>query len=656
MIQEQTTMITHWALVIGVNHYSNPEEHLKGAVNDANLVKEYLEISVPTNLNIVSLTASSPSIIRGPPCEPPNIWPTCNNTLSQLEQIIKNANSGDRVFMYFAGHGAHIPKSSTHALVLLSRDGCEKEYLRINSIYKRVDEMIDKGLNVTLILDCCFSGAIVRGDDEQINIRVRSLDYDLNVPIYRAQELASTNIEASDNTRSAVMQRSWNEYARGFMVLCACAPDERAYEIQLHGKSQGLFTHYLIHALNLLFKSGLSLTHFAVHEQISTSLHAHWSRQTPMRYGKTDHMLFGESLLVPEGKFFSAYRDDNGSLLLRAGELHGIAKGDEFHASPVEQERATSAQSTRSIANMRVTGVRSVESDLEEIDGHFEGPKVRKWEMKPLTSLTSDVILVGLPSGYKEEIESMCREPLRYVRLVDRQATTPNQVQESCSYNVMINAQDQIEIVNPLMEKIQSIPPIHRDSKAVPHQLERVLRHIAEFKYFESLENRIPNPGFQSSYSIKCSHSREHSNRFEIQHEEVVTFTLENKGKDQLYVGVFNFRPSWSMIGLTAKRGFIVLPMNGAKKVRLKMVVPQLLQDDKQTRCEDHIKFLITNTATHFQWCLPDIVDTINGVNEIHRGENINLYASLAGLIDKFRGQEESVWATQSFLIRTHMT
>jgi uncharacterized caspase-like protein len=643
MTQGPIIGVAHWALVIGINHYSNPEENLQGCVNDANLMKRYLELSIGTKLNVVSLTSTLPPTLPGPPTEDLQSLPTFENVVAHLQRITNQAKRGDRVFIYFAGHGAYISADSTPALVLLSSNGIEKQYFRLNALYKRVEPMIAEGLVVTIVLDCCFSGAIVRGDDRE-DIKVRGLDFDPTVTISVGPAL-----EISGTTRDTAMEYDWHRYTTGFVVLCACAPDERTFEIPLDGKVQGLFTYHLLYALTILATNGISVTHATVHERLSTGLHAYWPRQTPMRYGKVDDVLFGESLLAPGRSSIPVYKDDNRQLRLRAGQLHGIVKGDEFYASAQDDGKTAHGQ-----ANVRATLVRAVDSDLEVIDECFENATVRVWKAEPLSTLSPKFISVGIPNDLNKNIQATDPETLRYLRIIETESTSQNEYGEPCLYNVRVNVNDQYEVLD-----VFPIPTIQRSSNDAAKQIVRILRHIADFKYFEGVENRRPCSRLQAALQIECDISPGSSNKIDVMHGDKITFSFVNTGSENLYFGVFDFGPLWQMDAVT-KKGFIVLPArrhdkNGTARVILRMRVPDHFSRASLQCCEDHIKFLVTNTPTHFYWSLPAILDSLQPSGDSHRSSNEDLHTSLTSFLSDIRGHQEGEWTTQSYIVRTNL-
>jgi hypothetical protein len=86
-----------WALVIGINTYSN-KQRLNGAVADANAITQYLEttLKVPNN-HIVNLRDEGA---------------TRSNIISAFEGLRDNdgIEKGDPILIYYAGHGGKVPR------------------------------------------------------------------------------------------------------------------------------------------------------------------------------------------------------------------------------------------------------------------------------------------------------------------------------------------------------------------------------------------------------------------------------------------------------------------------------------------------------------------------------------------------------------------
>src|SRR3990172_1235363 len=97
--------MANWAIVIGVNHYLVPELCLKGAVNDAMGMRDWLLDqeggNVPLENLFLLLSADNDSQIL-----PKHLEATTLNIDEVIKKLInKSGGRGDRLFFYFAGHG-----------------------------------------------------------------------------------------------------------------------------------------------------------------------------------------------------------------------------------------------------------------------------------------------------------------------------------------------------------------------------------------------------------------------------------------------------------------------------------------------------------------------------------------------------------------------
>ncbi|MEZ5978186.1 MAG: caspase family protein [Planctomycetota bacterium] len=121
---------------------------------------------------------------------------TRESILAGLERLAGAARDGDRVVVYFAGHGCQQPARERDTLrepdlldeVLLPADaglfdrgsGSIPGAIRDDELGERLRAIRDAGAEVWLVVDACHSGSILRGEDD---VRLRGLDPDvLSVP------------------------------------------------------------------------------------------------------------------------------------------------------------------------------------------------------------------------------------------------------------------------------------------------------------------------------------------------------------------------------------------------------------------------------------------------------------------------------------------
>src|SRR5688572_23091396 len=93
---------------------------------------------------------------------------------NSLNELLKRSNSGDVAFIYYAGHGSQVPNS----LALKEADKKDESMvpsdtwkpgvkdIRDKELAVIYNKFIDKGVKLTVIMDCCHSGSLSRGPGE----------------------------------------------------------------------------------------------------------------------------------------------------------------------------------------------------------------------------------------------------------------------------------------------------------------------------------------------------------------------------------------------------------------------------------------------------------------------------------------------------------
>lgn len=658
MANTTDTATRHWAVIIGINYYRTGK-CLKGSVRDAETIKHYLEAGAK-DVDIAIFTAMTPSdpcSVR--PIEKPESWPTRANVVFSLKRVLDAANPGDFVYVHYSGHGTKTPSlaQSGHssarelALVLFEDDGIGCSYLRGRHLAGALQKMVEKGLLVTLVLDCCFSGSAVRNSD-WCGFDIRSIEVD----VADTQENDGNLFNAPSTGRDSRMEESWLIDPNGYTILSACGPHEKAWELEAEGERRGALTHFLLDALSALRKSSVEITHQSLHEYVRTRFHVSWPQQTPMRYGNTKLSFFGNPIITPDIAFISVYRTDDGRLCLRAGQLHGVYKGDEFAAYPFEMPDHVAEEKDKAPIMVKVNTARCFESDLEEIDPTSTARQISTgWKAKLTTSLSPRRIRVGLLASVDRKTQ--WNKVSKHSGFLD--LCTEHENKEPYFFNVTVNKHE-YEVVDALHKKVVGLPTVSLDSNGAVSAVVEVLQHIATFKYFEGVENRLPNTSFEASFSLIPNCATEASGNFDIKHGSTWGFAVQNTSIEPLYMAIFNFTPSWEIVNLVSSSGgdtYKVISPRTKEEIRLTMEVPESLKRRGKTQCEDILKVFITNKPTSFPtMVLPEIPLNTNGVRaSVHSGDHLSKFLSELDL--GFRGQSDGgeKWATRNFIVRTTM-
>ncbi|RYP16784.1 hypothetical protein DL767_010131 [Monosporascus sp. MG133] len=665
---EADTAVNYWAVLIGINFYPQ-DKCLEGCVRDAESVKQYLEAG-PKPVDIVILTATKPSDPRSTrPVEKPDFWPTRKNAVSSLNRILGTAKKGDFVYIHFSGHGTRRDHSGEHpnkkpgnlAFVLFEDNEHGSSYLNGPVLASCLRKMAGKGLIVTLVLDCCYSGSVLRGGDD-CSADVRAVKYKPGVDAAFPQELHMDCSDSGNTFRnSEIASDQWLVNPDGYTILSACGPHERAWECKVEGQRRGALTYFLIDALSALRKRDAEVTHQSLYQHLHTRFHVSWPRQTPMRYGNGKRSFFGRLGIASDPSFVSVYRADDDRLCLGAGQAHGVYKGDEYAVYPFHLSEVSAGQIRGTApAIVRVDTVRCLTSDLVGVKPASAAHIKTGWKAKPITYLSPLKISVrlaasvGSPHQWQEAAKQQCFLNLR----------PANGDTEPCTFNVTVNDHEEYEIFDGSHEPVVSLPTIPLNTNGAINRVVDILQHLATFKYFEGVENRSPSAFFEGSFSLLPDRATGMSGYFEVGHGDAWGFAVENSSDRPLYIAIFNFTPSWQVVNLVSQAGegdFMVVPPkedgnNGRQEIRLRMEVPQSLQSRGKNQCEDIVKVFITSKATSFpSMVLPEISLCADVRGRVRPGLD-QLSRFLSELTGRFRGGDDAFheeWATRNLIVRT---
>ncbi|KAJ4855788.1 hypothetical protein T069G_09156 [Trichoderma breve] len=595
-------------------------------------MKEYLESGLdPVDITMLTASASLDSSSQLP-SEAQDSWPTRSN-------------------------------SEDLALVLFENNEHGTSYFKGDILASCFKKMADRGLIVTVVLDCCFSGSILRTGNVR-GVGIRSVKYNPTVE-------AATSPEHQDDfgshdgdypLRSYTLLNQWLVDPKDYTILSACGPHEIAHELELStGERRGALSYFLVEALSALRKRGVDINHESIYEYMRIRFHASWPRQTPMRYGNKNFSFFGGPAIASSRPFAYVYTKNN-SLCLDAGEAHGVHTGDIYKLHPPEWLGDSANQVGDTSVTARVDTVRCLTSDLTNVEPETTKKEIGTgWHAKLLTSLSQRKISVRLPANVYDRVhQAKTLEDQSYLHLC-----ISDDDGEACMFNVVFNDQGHYEILDGLGGTIANLPSIPAGAQGAEQRLMDTLQHLSKFKYAEGIENRTPDTSFEMLFSLVsyvCDEEPSISSVFDVEHGGTWQLEIENKGKTALYFTLFNFTPSWKIKNLLSElghNGFWVLEPNSKAVLPLVMKVPELLQIKGTRCCEDIIKVFITSKATSFpSMILPEIPLYRSHYRGQHDEARDGLLALNTGLTGSPSGHNTGYerWATQNFIIKTRMT
>ena len=331
---ERNSSPTCWALLIGIDYYPDDDEtsSLEGCVSDVEQLQQHLEGR--ENVHTTVLKASiNHEVNSGKPCEDESQWPTLQNLCSSVSAIMNKATADDLVHIHFSGHGVRRKTQSEDFgdnedgdLALVLYDPVSNvSYLQGLKLACMLKEMVAKGLKPVLVLDCCYSGAVLR-DGRDRNGKIREAIYNPEIDRQsRSSDFLKRNTIFGAPTRDATACPNWFLNPNGYAILTACGPNEVSRELKFKdGRKGGPLSYFLLRALNSMQRRSTSISIKSLHDYLSVQFHAGFVIQTPRRYGNQNACLFSH-LELEHDPLETRVRRQGTELILEAGQVHGVA-------------------------------------------------------------------------------------------------------------------------------------------------------------------------------------------------------------------------------------------------------------------------------------------------------------------------------------------
>ncbi|RDW82943.1 hypothetical protein BP5796_04434 [Coleophoma crateriformis] len=682
--KEQNVITTHHALLIGAGF--TPKERreewpaLKGCVQDVRAIKEQLTKSVP-GVSIRMLTASLTEPDASSPVEDEGDLSSHSNVMSSLEMITLQAAPSTFVYIHFTGHGTAIAPTSKFssnstgelALVLIAGgDATKIQYLRGSELAFWLKKMVDKGLKVTLVLDCCASGSVVRDEKDP---SVRYLPYDSTVdaayPPTPGQSLSLEDEATLPPFRGASMRSNWLVSPDGYTVLTACGPAEVARELQVGQQWYGVLSYFLARAFINCGRVGGRQQHIYAH--LCARFREKGVRQTPMLYGNKRLCFFEDANREDDAIPISIMKNMDQNLQLGAGQAQGVCQGDKFALCSINPRKRDSEQNS---VLFEVIRSGALMSDLNILGMAVVQSGMTATACTRLSLRRFPILL---------DLQLPCRDIWERARQerpsLDVQYSDNAEPGVSFSFHVTISARDSYEIQDELKQRIPDLPASQYDLQENAGYVLDIVEHLAKFKLVENLANGLlANPAhpFRKSFSVHlvnaakkifypgcsklgpfhptCAHAE---CLVEVEDGDELTLVVQNKeekGGRDIYFYFYNMGSCWEIENLLHGNHYVIPPRSSNKddkdfengtsgewKQSIQNIVPREIKDKGKQNCDDIFKIFLTVQPTSFTLLeLPEI------------GELTKRHGSSEGRGSSPAFDSED-WAALSFRVRTYV-
>jgi len=631
-----------YALLIGIDFYFPHDlpdgryKNLRGCVQDINHVETYLKDTFNlTPDQIIKLTASA-SESPNQPKEPPELLPTYENIVAKFKELTAKAQPQDRVYIHYSGHGGRAKTifeslkgfgALDEALVPTDIGQPNSRYLRDLEFAKLLEDMVEKELVVTLVLDSCHSGGATRemsGDD-----RIRGEGFIDTTPrptdslVAPLQELAQNWQSSTENSRNITVVNGLLPEPKGYTLIAACREHEFAYEKVFEGTERnGALTYFLLKALR---QEGTEISVEELFNKISSQVNNEFVRQTPMLMGETERTFFGGQSVGASRKVPVMKVDiKKNRVQLQIGQASGIKKGAEFDifkfrtrdfedsdnriatAKVVELgasdcwAEVTDLHNIRTINNQLMEGMIEIGSPAVYLSaGLKQIRKVRVLLPDPLPQFPG--VTIASISTKIEEVKTQV-EGHRWIEFCSETETD-----ENVDYFVSLNSEGEYWILDANKEPVKNLLfPIRVDEPEATKMLINRLIHVARYESILELDNEDAFAPLNGKLKVELVKSVKRQQVVlnadgkvpVLEEGERVMLRMHNESKRILNISALIFQADLSIVKFYPQGSpYEPVDPEQSKETRLDIELPENYQEGV-----DVIKVFATVDATNFQF------------------------------------------------------
>lgn len=325
--------------------------------------------------------------------------------LAAFEQLAEQCGPGDAAFVHYFGHGGRARFTDLlsdqvfgYVTTTKATRGAGFEAILDVELSAYFSDLEQRCGNVTVMLDCCYSGELVRSRGRQRDVALSSL---------REQEApgwARAALTRDDRTLAL-------DSHPGILRLCGASPKREAYAAVRSGRHIGRLTEAFLAALEDIGEDWRSLYWEALGHRLrehvveTLEMEGQWVAMA----GPVERRLFSTETVDAPGCVSFVPGEEAGRGWLRAGWHQGVSVGDRWSLFdprvPVANEGADRPQS---LLELRVTKVGRNRADVEFDPLAAEEPQLHAGMPAAPLALASPigVAMEGAPQNLAEGLES----------------------------------------------------------------------------------------------------------------------------------------------------------------------------------------------------------------------------------------------------------
>lgn len=312
-----------WALLIGIDCYPNfsQEWQLEGCGNDVAIFKDVLVRRFQFSEERITVLRDEQATRVG--------------ILAAMNELVERAGHEDEVVFYYSGHGSQQKdgpekdeadgKDETLVPYDSGRAPFDNQDISDDEIYLWLLRLTAKTPFVTLILDCCHSGTILR---DAFAGKQRAVPEDVRPAAELAARIPPESYEllkGGEDSPAATFR-----LGQKYVALASCGSVETSNEMRV-GEARpmihGALTYFLVETL--LDTGCTGATWREVFERVVPRVTSLFRGQHPEVEGARDREVFGFRDLPPM-KYLPVERCEGETIVLGGGKVCGVQVGGEW--------------------------------------------------------------------------------------------------------------------------------------------------------------------------------------------------------------------------------------------------------------------------------------------------------------------------------------
>lgn len=283
------------AVLIGINKYQVPGADLRGCVNDvrnlASVLTTYYGFPAKNVTTLLDGKATKKAMEKA------------------IAALIRSGKAGDELLLHYSGHGSNVPDDNGDEAdhrdeILCPTDLDWNDPLRDDWLRKTFDTM-KKGVNLTVIMDCCHSGTVTRQmvppDAERISrylpcpldLMATESGRDLSGKVRGGLRSASRGGKgrvSAKGTRGGKAGRDVVHANIGECLITGCRDTQTSADAHIGGAYNGALTYYLVEAIK---EAQGQVSYRELHAQTVAKLKQNDFDQVPQLEGQPDRIERG---------------------------------------------------------------------------------------------------------------------------------------------------------------------------------------------------------------------------------------------------------------------------------------------------------------------------------------------------------------------------